>query len=53
MNPTRPLHAFNGYQQRHRGLAIPFAVLKKFSNDQAGSLAALIAYYGPLAVLSG
>jgi len=40
------LEAFDRYQQRHRLVAIPFAILKKFSDDQAGSLAALIAYYG-------
>jgi len=33
-------------QQRHRWLAFPFAVIKKFGDDQAGYLAALIAYYG-------
>jgi membrane protein len=41
----RPINAFNGYQRRHAAIAIPMAVLKKFSNDQAGSLAALVAYY--------
>lgn len=34
------------YQQRRRWLAFPFAVVKKFGDDQAGQLAALIAYYG-------
>jgi YihY family inner membrane protein len=34
------------FQQRHAMLAIPLAVVKKFGNDNAGSLAALIAYYG-------
>jgi len=37
---------FDGYQQAHRWLAFPFAVLRKFSDDGAGNLAALIAYYG-------
>jgi YihY family inner membrane protein len=46
MNVRRRIEAFDSYQQRHRWLAIPVAVLRKFSNDQAGSLAALIAYYG-------
>ena len=32
-------------QQRRRWAAFPFAVLKKFGEDQAGNLAALIAYY--------
>ncbi|MGB8960624.1 MAG: YihY/virulence factor BrkB family protein [Pseudonocardiaceae bacterium] len=39
------LDRVDGYQQSHRWLAIPFAVFRKFSDDQAGSLAALIAYY--------
>ena len=33
-------------QQRHTWLAFPVAVWKKFSDDQAGNLAALIAYFG-------
>ncbi len=40
-----PVRRFDDYQQRHRWLAIPMAVVKKFGDDQAGSLAALIAYY--------
>jgi inner membrane protein YhjD len=46
MDVLKPVRAFDGYQQRRRWLALPVAVLKKFSDDQAGSLAALIAYYG-------
>jgi YihY family inner membrane protein len=34
------------FQQRNRVLALPFAVIRKFSDDQAGNLAALLAYYG-------
>jgi membrane protein len=45
MDLMRPVRAFDGYQQKHKWLAIPFAVLRKFGNDQAGSLAALVAYY--------
>jgi membrane protein len=41
----RPVHAFDRYQQKHRWLAIPVAVFKKFGDDQGGSLAALVAYY--------
>jgi membrane protein len=33
------------FQQRHRALALPLAVVKKFGDDGAGNLAALIAYY--------
>ena len=36
----------DAFQQRHRGLAIPVAVIKKFSDDEAGNYAALMAYYG-------
>ncbi len=32
-------------QQRHAWLAFPYAVLKKFGDDGAGNLAALIAYF--------
>jgi inner membrane protein YhjD len=41
----RPVKAFDAVQQRHRWLAIPMAVFKKFGDDQGGSLAALVAYY--------
>jgi membrane protein len=41
----RPVRAFDAVQQRHRWLAIPMAVVKKFGDDQGGSLAALVAYY--------
>src|SRR5580698_4387454 len=40
-----PLRTFDRYQQTHPALGFPIAVLKKFSDDQAGGLAALIAYY--------
>jgi membrane protein len=40
-----PLRKFDQYQQRHPAVGFPIAVLKKFSDDQAGGLAALIAYY--------
>jgi inner membrane protein YhjD len=34
------------YQQRKRPLAFPIGVVKRFGDDRAGQLAALIAYYG-------
>ena len=40
------LERFDTFQQRHRWLAIPMAVIKKASDDQGGNLAALVAYYG-------
>ncbi|HWX95535.1 MAG TPA: YihY/virulence factor BrkB family protein [Solirubrobacteraceae bacterium] len=39
------LHAFDRSQQRRRRLSFFVAVIKKFSDDQAGQLAGLIAYY--------
>jgi membrane protein len=42
----RPIRAFDRYQQSRKWLAIPMAVVKKFDDDQAGGLAALVAYYG-------
>jgi membrane protein len=45
-----PVRALDRTQHRHKWLAIPFAVLKKFSDDGAGSLAALVAYYGFLSL---
>jgi membrane protein len=46
VDPLAPVRRFDRYQQRHKGLAIPMAVIRKFGNDQAGNLAALMAYYG-------
>jgi inner membrane protein YhjD len=45
MDPTAPIKHFDRFQQRHAALAIPLAVVKKFGNDSAGNLAALVAYY--------
>ena len=38
------------FQQRHSFLAFPYAVIKKYSDDEAGYQAALIAYYGFLSL---
>ena len=38
------------FQQDHGVLGFPFAVIQKFGNDQAGSKAALVAYYGLFAL---
>ncbi len=47
MNPVeRAIRGVDAFQQRHRVLAFPFGVVKKFGDDEAGNLAALIAYYG-------
>ncbi len=45
-----PFLAVDDFQQERLWLSFPVAVLRKASDDQAGSLAALIAYYGFLAV---
>jgi YihY family inner membrane protein len=46
----RAVHAADTLQQRHAWLAVPVAVWKKFGDDQAGNLAALIAYYSFVAI---
>src|SRR5436190_12510858 len=42
----RTMRRVDGFQQRHAVVAFPFAVVKKFGDDQAGMYASLIAYYG-------
>ena len=42
----RLVQAVDDVQQRHRWLAFPMAVVKKYGEDQAGQRAALLAYYG-------
>jgi YihY family inner membrane protein len=46
MGLTDTLHAIDRRQQQTRGVRFVAAVCKKFGDDQAGQLAALIAYYG-------
>jgi YihY family inner membrane protein len=46
MSLTDRLHTLDHLQQRSSRLSFPAAVIKKFGDDQAGQLAALIAYYG-------
>jgi len=45
VDPLRPVRAFDRAQRKHAVLAVPVAVVKKFGDDQGGSLAALVAYY--------
>jgi membrane protein len=40
------LRAIDAFQRRHKPLALGYGVVKKFGDDQAGNLAALISYYG-------
>jgi YihY family inner membrane protein len=46
----RAIRAADELQQRHAWLAVPVAVWKKFGDDSAGNLAALIAYYAFAAI---
>jgi len=46
----RIIAAVDALQQRHAWLAVPVAVWKKFGDDQAGNLAALIAYAALVAI---
>lgn len=40
----------DGYQRRHKFIGFPLAVIKKYGDDQAGHQAALVTYYGFLAI---
>jgi YihY family inner membrane protein len=42
----RLMRRIDDHQQGHPWLGFPLAVMKKFGDDEAGNLAALIAYYG-------
>jgi membrane protein len=46
VDPLRPVRAFDRLQRRRRLLGFPLGVVKKFSDDHAGNLAALMAWYG-------
>ena len=51
MNPAeRLVRRVDAFQQRYRLPGFLFGVVKKFGDDRAGSLAALMAYYGFLAL---
>ena len=46
-NPAkRVLVSVDELQRKHAWLGFPYAVIKKFGDDEAGKHAALIAYYG-------
>jgi YihY family inner membrane protein len=46
----RQVRRADRFQQRHAVIAFPWAVVQKFGNDQAGSKATLMAYYGLFAL---
>jgi len=45
MDFLAPVKRFDRYQQQHRVPAVAIAVVKKFGEDKAGNLAALVAYW--------
>ena len=49
-NGRKAIRAADELQQRHAWLAVPVAVWKKFGDDEAGNLAALIAYSALVAI---
>jgi|GEM_PF-742143 len=54
MNPVEPLRraitAADGWQRRHPWAGVPYAVLKKFGNDNANLLVVALAWYGFTAI---
>ncbi len=46
----RLIRRFDRFQQKHAVLAVPWAVVQKFGNDQAGAFATRIAYRGLFSV---
>ncbi len=43
--PKQLVRKLDGYQRRHAWIGFPLGVVKKFSEDEAGNLAALISYF--------
>jgi membrane protein len=52
VDPLTPVRALDRLQRRRGVLGFPLGVVKKFSDDQAGHLAALMAWFGFFALLS-
>ena len=50
MDVFEPIHRFDRFQQRHKPLALVFATLTKFNNDQAASFAVAVAFYAFFAI---
>jgi YihY family inner membrane protein len=46
----RVVRRVDGFQRRHMLLALPVGVVRKFGDDKGSSLAALVSYYGFLAL---
>jgi membrane protein len=45
MDALAPVRKFDRYQQRHKPLALIVATIKKFSDDQAGNQAVVVAFF--------
>jgi YihY family inner membrane protein len=50
LNPKGLIRAVDEFQQSHAPFGFVFGVVKKYGDDQAGSLAALVTYYSFLAI---
>jgi YihY family inner membrane protein len=50
VSPASLVRAVDRFQQSHRAPGFVFGVIKKYGDDRAGSLAALVTYYGFLSV---
>jgi YihY family inner membrane protein len=48
--PTGTLRVLDTFQRRHAWAGFPYAVVKKFGDDEGGDLAALVAYYAFLSI---
>src|ERR1700683_1731763 len=44
------INHFDEYQRHHKGVGLPFAIFKKYQDDQAGRWAAIFIYYAFLAL---
>src|ERR1019366_5142066 len=51
LNPIeKAVRRIDGFQQRQTAISFVFGVVKKFGDDAAGTLVALITYYGVLSL---
>jgi uncharacterized BrkB/YihY/UPF0761 family membrane protein len=48
--PRRAMTAVDGWQRRHRWAGVPYAVVKKFGNDNANLVVVALAWYGFTAI---
>lgn len=50
MSVPQLIDRIDQFQQRHPGVGLPYAIIKKFGDDDGGYQAALITYYGFLSI---